>query len=580
MYDLLFRNATIVDGSGKLRFIADLAVQDDRIAALGKLGDAPAKKTVPAEGLVLCPGFIDVHSHADLVLFREDAGELFEPLIRQGITTFVGGNCGVGLAPLPDTPHSAFIDAFHEAFLAENIRGRVRWSTMGEWMSFLDHKGVPNNVALLAPHGILRIAAMGSDTRHARRDEIEKMCRWLEQALDEGAVGLSTGLQYFPGNQSETGELLDLARVVARYDGRFTSHLRSYSATLRNAVDEVATISREAEVHAQISHLFWVPDFNPLFNKVFRGVAKAASAVYQHIKFPVPTDSVASEVLEKIGEMRDSGEARISLDAMPTSAGFTHLLAFFPPWVLQVKDRQEILTRLADKKLRKKILRDIVKGDTKAWPHDQNSTWSMNLFKIMGWAAVFIMSVPSEKNKHLEGKNLVQIGKMWKMHPFEAACELLIQEQGRVLVFETLTYPGDDFIETSLYAPMVDPNTSIVTDSILMNFGLPSHLFYDCYPKFLQRYVRETGALTLEEGVRKCTSLPAASLGLKNRGLLKPGYAADLVLFNPDTICTYATAGDPRHHPGGINLVAINGKVVVDGHRYDKDASAGRVLRR
>jgi len=580
MYDLLFRHATIVDGSGKLPFVADLAVQDDRIAAIGNLGDASAKKTVPAEGLVLCPGFIDVHSHADLVLFREEVGDLFEPLIRQGITTFVGGNCGVGLAPLPESPHSDFIDAFHEAFLAENIRPRIRWRTMGELMSFLDAKGVPNNVALLAPHGILRIAAMGSDTRHARRDEVEQMCRWLEQALDEGALGLSTGLQYFPGNQSETGELLDLARVLARYDARFTSHLRSYSATLRQAVNEVATIGREAEVHVQISHLFWIPDFNPLLNKLFRGAAKVASAAYQRVKFPVPTDSVASEILENIGKMRESGEARIALDAMPTSAGFTHLLAFFPPWVLQVKNRQEILTRLTDKKLRKKILRDIVKGATKAWPHDQNSTWSMNLFKIMGWAAVSVMSIPREKNKHLEGKNLVEIGKIWKMHPFDAACELLIQEEGRVLVFETLTYPGDDFIETSLYAPMTDPNTSIVTDSILMNFGRPSHLFYDCFPKFLQRYVRETGAVTLEEGIRKCTGLPAECLGLKGRGLLKTGYAADVVLFDPATVCTYATADDPRHHPGGINLVAINGKVVVEGHRYERNALAGRVLRR
>ncbi len=580
MYDLLFHRATIVDGSGKLQFTGDLAVKGDKIAAIGQLEGATARRVIDAKDLVLCPGFVDIHSHADTVVFRDNARDLVEPLLRQGITTFVGGNCGMGVAPLPPTPFQGFIDSYLEAFLAENIRPKVEWNSMGEFMAFLDRKGVPCNTALLAPHGILRLTAMGSQARHAKADEITHMCRQLEQCMDDGAFGMSTGLQYFPGSQSETGELIDLARVLARYDGRFTSHLRSYSATLRQAVDEAVLVAQEAGVHTQISHLFWIPDFGDTLNKLFRGVVKLGSAAYEHVKFPVPIDSVASQVLKKIDRLNTSGAARMGIDAMPTSAGFTHLLAFFPPWVFAVSDRKEILAGLRDKRLRKKMLRDIEKGDTRAWPHDRDDTWSMNFFKMMGWSGVSIMSVPSEKNRRLEGMNLVEIGKLWKMHPFDAACELLLQEDGKVLVFETLTHPGDDFIEESVLAPMADPNTSIVTDSILMPFGLPSHLLYDCYPKFIGTYIRDKQVISLERGIRKCTGLSVDSLGIKKRGYLKDGYFADLVLFDLNTIRSNSTFRDPKNSPDGVKMVVVNGEVVVDGEKYYKDALAGHVLRR
>ncbi|NLH49417.1 MAG: amidohydrolase family protein [Myxococcales bacterium] len=578
-FDILFQRATVVDGSGHLPYVADVAVQKDRIAAIGKLTGATAARVVDADGLVLCPGFIDIHSHGDLVLFRDAAPDLFEPLIRQGITTFVGGNCGLGMAPLPDTENNDFIDAFMYAFTADRLRPYIKWSSMAEFMNFLDRKGVPINAGLLAPHGILRLSAVGPATRHATRDEIGRMCRWLDQALGEGALGLSTGLQYFPGSQSDTGELVDLARVVSRHGACFTSHLRSYSATLDQAVQEAVTVSQEAEVPVQISHLFWLPDFGPALNAAFRALIQVTSKVYERVKFPVPSDSAASRVLHNIDRLRRAGKARVHVDAMPTSAGFTHLIAFFPPWALEGKNIDEILGRLRDKKARRRMLRDIEKGDTFAWPHDRNDTWSMNFFKIMGWGSVSVMSVPSEKNRHLEGKNLIEIGKMWKMHPFDAACELLLQENGRVLVFETLTYPGDDLMETSVVTSMKDPNVSIVTDSILMGFGRPSHLFYDCYPKFFQRYVRETKVISLEAGVRKCTGLSADSLGIERRGYLKPGYFADLVLFDLKTIRTHSTFQEPRRNPDGIHLVAINGKIVVDGDRYDRNALAGSVLR-
>ena len=578
MFDLLIRNAEIFDGTGKPRYQADLAVKNGKIAEIGQLPEAKAKRVVDGRGLFLMPGFVDIHSHSDMILHKENLVELVEPLLRQGITTFVGGNCGMGFAPVPEQNRD-FIHAYWEAYTADDLRQSVQWETMGEFMSYLDNRGVPLNTALLAPHGILRLGAVGPETRHAHPDEIKLMARWLEQAMDEGALGLSTGQQYFPGSQSDNLELIDLGRVVSRRRGVFTSHLRSYSATLPQAVNEVLQVAEQADVPVQISHLFWIPDQGPLLNTITRNAAKLGSEIYRHVEIPVPLHLAAQKMIENIRDRREKGNLRVGIDAMPTSAGFTHLMAFFPPWVLQAGNRQEIINKLRDKKLRRRMRRDIEKGDTRAWPHDQNDTWSMNFFKIMGWGTAFIMSVPSEKNRHLEGKNLIEIGKMWKMHPFDAACELLLQEEGRVLVFETITHPGDDFVERSVYASMADPNVSIVTDAILMGFGRPSHLFYDCYPKFFQKYVRDLGMVTWETGVRKCTGLSADSLGLRGRGYLKRGYAADLVLMDPTTVCTHSTFEKPNVFPDGIRLVAVNGQAVVDEKGYHGDLLAGEVIR-
>jgi len=577
MFDLLFVDATVVDGTGRPRYQADLGVQGDTITDIGNLKGAPAERTINAKGLALTPGFIDIHSHADIVPYGDRYESLMEPLLRQGITTFVGGNCGLGLAPVPE-PHREFIHTYWEAFSSRKLHEEIEWDDMAGFIDFLTRRGTALNIALLTPHAMLRIGAVGTETRHAHPDETAQMARWLEEALDQGSIGMSTGLQYFPGSQSHVTELIDLARVLSRKRGVFTSHLRSYSATLPQAIDEVALVGSEADVPIQISHLFWIPDYTPTLNKLMHHALVLGSEIHKRVKLPLPLDFAAAELLQKIHQRRESGEVSINIDAMPTSAGFTHLLAFFPPYIFNSKNKEELIAKLRDKKMRKRIRRDIEKGDTKDWPHDGDTNWSMNFFKMMGWTTAFIMSVGSEKNRHLEGMNLVEIGKMWKMHPFDAAVELLLQEDGKVLVFETATYPGDDFVERSVYASISDPNVSIVTDSILMGYGRPSHLFYDCYPKFFQRYVRETGMVSLETGVRKCSGLSADSMGLPRRGYLKRNYFADLVLFDPDTIRTNSSFEKPDVYPDGIKMVVVNGQVVVDGNRYLGDKLAGAVV--
>ena len=204
----------------------------------------------------------------------------------------------------------------------------------------------------------------------------------------------------------------------------------------------------------------------------------------------------------------------------------------------------------------------------------------MNFLKLMGWDGVFVMSVVSQKNKELEGKNFKEIGKAKGKHPFDAVCDLLLEEKGRVLAFETFTWPGDDFTERSMIASLKDPNSSIVTDTILLGYGRPSHLFFDCYPKFISRYIRDNKSVTLEEGIRKCTSLPAKQLGIEKRGIIREGNYADLVLFDFDNIETHSTFEKPDVFPSGIEYVVINGHIIIDSQGYHPDPKPGRVIRK
>jgi len=575
-YDKILADATIYDGTGRVPFHSDLGVIGDRIAALGDLSEAETADRISLSGLALCPGFIDVHDHVDFSAAHENQHELLEPMLRQGVTTAVGGNCGVSLAPIGEENREIQM-AFYDFFIGQSQEDRIHWTTMNGFFEHLEDIGLVLNLGVLAPHGMLRMIAMGNRIALADRPAMERMKRDLEACLDAGCLGLSTGLQYFPGSASDTPELVELARLVRKYNGVFTSHLRSYNSnTIMQAVEEVLAVGREAEVRAQISHLFWAPNFGDRINPIFSRVVRGASWLYNKRPFPVPIDAATRPILDHVAGLIDEGMP-VGIDAMPTAAGFTHMLAFFPPWSLEGQ-REDITERIRNPSTRAEIRRSIETGQA-VWPHRDKDTWSMNLFKILGWGGVYIMSVVSEQNQHLIGKSMTAIGKEQGKHPFDAACDLLLEEEGRVLVFETATYPGDPFVELSLIPSLVDPNVSVVTDAILFGFGLPSHLFFDCYPKFLGLYVRDKGRLPLREAIRKCTSLPASQLQIKQRGRIEEGCFADLVAFDPARIRTRSTAMDPKHWPAGIEYVLVNGSVVVDPDGYHPDPRPGRLLR-
>jgi len=577
MPDIIIRNGTIIDGSGGAAYSGDVAITGDRIEAVGDLKGATAPKTIDAQGCVVCPGFIDVHSHADITMYRDDHAKTLEPLVRQGITTFVGGNCGMALAPV-GAGHPDLVAQYLEAFSALDFNSVVKWNSTGEFMKFVeDRGGAILNFAQLAPHGLIRIDAMGFANRTATDDEIRQMSVSLQQAMDDGAVGLSTGLQYFPGLKSETRELVALGKILKKNNGIFTSHLRSYSNTLGLAVDEVVEVARENEIPGQISHIFWVPDpgfIRPVMHKATAALAKLS----QYMTPPIPLDGEINKQLKKLDRFRAGGTVNVRMDAMPTTTGFTHMFAFFPPWAIE-GDMDAVIARLKDPEMRKKMLHDINKGKM-VWPHLEDDAWTLNLFRTMGWTCVRIMSVVSQKNKHLEGRTLVSIAKERKCHPFDAACDLLLEENGKVLIFESMAKPEDNFTERSTFAGMRHPEVMISTDTILLGFGKPSYLFYAAYPKFISRYVRQKKFLSLETAIRKITGLAAEHFNLKHRGFVKEGYYADLVVFNPETIAPNATFENPCVYPEGIEQVIINGGIVVDKGGSDMSRLHGRVLRR
>ncbi len=575
-FETIIRGALIVDGSGGPVYRRDVALAGGRITAVDDLTRAQAQTDVDGHGLVLCPGFVDIHSHADLSVHLDDQADLLEPLIRQGITTCVGGNCGFSLAPILP-PHEGPVQDFLEAFTGRNQRNLVTWGTFAEFLETVEQTGLVLNMGFLAPHGVIRLNAMGQQRRLATPDELETMRAMVAESLDAGALGLSTGLQYFPGSFSDTSELVALAEVVQSRGGVFTSHLRSYSNTLERAVEEVKEVGRQTGVPVQISHLFWIPHLHDFVDPWIRRITRAGAWLYQRIKLPIPMDQVIAGVLDRVARDADAG-LRIGVDAMPTAAGFTHLLAFFPPWALE-DDIGTVLERLADPALRQRMFRDIVEGRS-VWPHREPGTWSMNFFKLMGWDGIYIMSVVSEANKKVEGLNLAQLGRLRGKHPFEAACDLLLEEQGRVLAFETFTRPDDPFVERSLRVTMRDPNVSVATDAIMLGYGHPSHLFYDCYPKYLSQYARDQGLVTLPEAVRKCTSLPAEQLGIPDRGRIRVGAPADLVLLDLADLATRSTFEHPETPPTGIRRVWVNGVAVLDEHGYHPEPRAGAIIRR
>jgi N-acyl-D-amino-acid deacylase len=420
-------------------------------------------------------------------------------------------------------------------------------------MEYMDAREIVLNCGLLAPHGVMRISACGMETRLANREEIAEMARSLEGCMEAGAFGLSTGLQYFPGNQSDTDELVELGRTLAKYDGIFTSHLRSYTAsTLPKAMEEVAEVSRKNGIRSQISHIFSLPWFGPVHKPVLKSLKWLIN--HPQVSRFVPDFAVEMEmkaILKRLDQL-NSDSAQVGMDFMPTTAGFTHLMAFFPSWAL-TGGREAVLKRAADPAARKEILEDIEKGKP-TWPHRGKNDWSLNIMRQMGWDAVTIMAVHSEKNKHMEGRRFTEIGEELGKHPFDVMCDLLLEEEGRVLVFESMAEPDDIFTETYTFPAIRYPDTMVVTDTILMGIGKPSYLFY-------------------------CTSLPAGWFGIKDRGQVREGYYADLLVMDAPNFRTEAVFRDPERYTEGLEMVIINGSVVLEGGR-EPLALTGKMLRK
>ncbi|MBT9144055.1 MAG: D-aminoacylase [Dehalococcoidia bacterium] len=532
MFDLIIKNGRILDGLGNPWYRGDVGIKDGMIKRIGGIKEG-AKEAIDAEGMIVCPGFIDMHSHSDLAFLVNPEAE---SKILQGVTTEVIGNCGISAAPIKDGTLDQLRDYAGSFLLKEYLNWD--WRSFGEYLDKLK-EGIAVNVAPLVGQGTIRIAVMGFDNREPEKKELAEMKELLREAMDEGAFGLSTGLIYPPGCFSKTEELIELARVIKDYEGIYFSHIRGESNTLIPALKEAITIGEKAGVSVEISH-------HKAAGKENWGKVK--------------------ETLKIIEEARERG-LDVTSDQYPYIATSTALSALLPDWVHEGGVKR-LVERLKDPQTRKRIREGIEGGRLIYW----------NPIKATEWSNIVISVVGSEQNKELEGKSIEEIAKLWDKDSFDVLFDLLIGEESDVrMVFFRMS-------EADVITVMRHPTTMIGSDGAVisregpLSKGKPHPRSYGTFPRILGKYVREENVLILEDAVRKMTSLPAQKLRLRDRGILKEGYKADIVVFDPGKVKDRATYTDPYQQPEGIIYVLVNGEIAVEGGKYARKTT-GKVLR-
>jgi N-acyl-D-amino-acid deacylase len=513
MFDLLIHNGRIMDGTGNPWYRADVGIRGERIAAIGSLGGSEALQAIDAHGQIVCPGFVDPHSHSDLYLL---AHPRHEPKMLQGVTTEVLGQDGISYAPVSD----AGLTHWRDYWMAVDGRPDLEWGwrSVADFLARFD-RAVSPNVAYLVPHGTVRHEVMGLADRPLTDVELRRMEELIAQGMEEGAMGLSTGLTYLPAFYSTTEELVACCQVVARYGGVYVTHLRDYGDHISGAVEEALTIGRRTGVPVHISH--------------FNGRAE--------------------ECLPLIDRARSEG-LDVTFENYPYLAGCTLLSHFLPRWA-QAGGIPGTVTRLRDTAARKRIQEEMAGTHEGQW---QNYT---------------ICAVGTEGNQCYEGLTLSKAAEATGGEVVDFICDLIIHERLAV----TVVQHHANRTEGDLRSMMKHRAHMVCTDAILLG-SYPHPRGYGTYPRYLGHYVRDEGVLTLEECVRKMTSLPARRFGLGDRGVLCEGLCADVVIFDPDNVRDIATFDDPCRYPVGIETVIVNGEVVVHDGQHT-GATPGRALR-
>ncbi|MDH3626248.1 MAG: amidohydrolase family protein [Acidobacteriota bacterium] len=547
---LLFDNATIVDGSGAAPFRADVLVRDGRIAEIlaseqGQI-QPDGLRRVDAEGLVLSPGFIDLHSHADLVLLADapQRNGLIEAKLRQGVTTWIVGNCGLGVAPA-DPPTAALLESINSWMTPEGVQvGAI--DTAG-YLESLTSQQLPINVGTLVPHGPVRISAMGLRAGPPDAAELDAMRRQIQRGLRAGAFGVSTGLIYPPGMYSDPAELQALAAEVAESDGLWTTHVRGSSETLLPATEELIELARVTGVRVHHSHLEAVGTrFWPQIDGVL-GLEDRA---------------------------REEGLS-VSHDLFLYTRAATMMSAIFPPWALE-GGMPRLLERLRDRETRRRIGSEL-QHRVPQWPPWEAHGWPHNLVEAVGWDGIYVASLAARQDDPRIGKSLAALGQELQQDPFDVVADLMLEFDGGVGQWVG-EISGDDEQHAGLQTILRHPSSAIVSDAEDYGTGVPHPAHAGAFVRAL-RWAREGKGPSLPVTVRKMTTYPAELLGLPDRGQIRVGHVADLVLFDPDTVGDRSEWLRPRRHAAGIAMVLVGGHAVVDGGLYSPEAR-GQVLRR
>lgn len=530
MFDLILSGGTVVDGSGGVARTADVALEGERVTAIGDLSAAEGER-IDCTGLVVAPGFIDMHSHTDFtILDVPDASSK----VRQGITTEVVGNCGFSPFPIVQERRSEF--GTFAAFLNPGMR--LDWSSAGEFFERVEANGTAVNLAALVGHGSVRLAVLGMDPRPPSTEEIEAMRAHVRRALQEGAWGYSTGLIYAPCSYATTNEVVTVAAAAEAFGGVYFTHMRDEGDHLLEAIDEALEIGRSAGLPVQLSHF------------------KSAGA---------RNWGRAGAALEKVEAARAAG-LDVMLDQYPYLAGSTTLTALLPPTCLE-GGIPLLLCNLADAAFRASARTGIEHGVEGWWNPVANS----------GWDSVVIAG--AAHTPEYEGQSLVEIGRRLGGDGFDALCQLLLANQGAATI--VLFMMSEDDLQTGLRHPlvMIGSDGWAISPESGLGGSRPHPRCYGCYPRILGTYVRERGVLPLETAVHKMSGMPARRLGLRDRGEVREGAMADLVVFDPATVAERSTYADPHQYPQGIPHVLVGGRPVVHNGE-PTGARPGKVLRR
>jgi N-acyl-D-amino-acid deacylase len=529
-YDVVIRNGLLYDGSGGEPTPGDVAIRGDRIAAVGKV-DGAGRTEIDAHGMAVAPGFINIMSQAQESLIAD--GRAMAD-VKQGVTLEIFGE-GESMGPLTPAMKKETLEA------QGDIKYAIDWTTLDEYLQSLVRRGVSPNVASFLGAATPRIYVMGRANRAPTAAELDQMRTVVRQTIADGAFGVASALIYAPGAYATTDELIELSKAAALYGGIYISHMRSEGNRLLEAVDELITIALQAHVPAEIYHL------------------KAAGE---------PNWPKMDDVIRRVEAARASG-LRITADMYTYGAGATGLDAAMPPWV-QEGGYEAWRKRLQDPATRTRVLQEM---------RDPNVPWE-NLMRLTGSPErVLLVGFKSERLKPLTGKTLAEVARMRGVSPEDAAIDLVIEDGSRV---ETIYFlMSDDNIRKQIRQPWVsfgsDADAPAAEGVFLRSSRHPRT--YGNFANLLGRYVREEKVISLQEAIRRLTSLPASNLGIADRGLLKPGNFADVVIFDPQTIAARATYEKPHQYAVGVIDVFVNGvQVLHDGEHTG--AKPGRVVRR
>jgi N-acyl-D-amino-acid deacylase len=519
----LLKNGTVIDGTGRPRFRADVMISHNRIAAVDGGASLQSPDEIDCSGFIIAPGFIDTHSHSDLRVLAEPQLPM---KVRQGITLEIFGQDGISVAPIREADRPQVQSSL--SGLLGRLNREWNWQSVAEYLAAVEAVHPALDFSYLIPHGAVRLSAMGMEDRRARRDEIAAMRQSIRQGMREGAIGLSTGLIYPPCCFADTAELIELCRTVAEQDGIFVAHMRSESDSLEDAVAEMIEVGKQSGVRVHISH--------------FKAAGRENWATIDR-------------VLEMIRRARAEG-ILLTADQYPYAAGSTMLGAILPPWA-HAGGVEATLERLACSDERGRMQREMRDRSRCEWD---------NFWKWSGPEGIIISDIASGRHPEFLGKNLVEAASL-KYEDDRLSEEVVAGFALDLLAEERMGVGMISFSQSEEVVRKVirEPYVNVCTDGLLS--GKPHPRAYGTYPRILGRYAREEGWLTLEEAVRKMSGLAAETFQLYDYGRIEAGARANLVVFDPERVIDRATFDNSTQYPVGIEYVIVEGRLTVQGER-------------